>query len=111
MCIRDRVGIANAIELSLLAAGGEVVAVNDEVLGPSILAAYRLNDTAGASLLSLTPAEREVTADLLRGLSNREIAAKRNRRVRTIANQVASVLAKVGAGSRRTLVTALAGRP
>ncbi len=106
-----KVGIANAIELSLLAAGGEVVAVNDEVLGPSILAAYRLNDTAGAGLLSLTPAEREVTADLLRGLSNREIAAKRNRRVRTIANQVASVLAKVGAGSRRTLVTALAGRP
>ncbi len=51
----------------------------------------------------LTPAEREVARLVLEGLSNAEIARRRGRSIRTVANQVASIFAKAGAGSRREL--------
>jgi DNA-binding CsgD family transcriptional regulator len=51
----------------------------------------------------LTSAEREILVLLQRGLSNQEIANVRDRSVRTIANQVASLLRKTGSGSRREL--------
>ena len=51
----------------------------------------------------LTSAEREILALLQRGLSNQQIATLRARSVRTIANQVASLLRKTGTGSRREL--------
>lgn len=52
----------------------------------------------------LTEAERDVLSLLRRGLSNREIAVTRERSVRTVANQVASLLRKTGSSSRRALV-------
>jgi len=53
----------------------------------------------------LTAAERDVLELLRQGLSNRAIAERRSRSVRTIANQVARLLQKLKAPSRRALVT------
>lgn len=50
-----------------------------------------------------TESEREVLALVRMGMSNEAIASARGRSVRTIANQVASLLRKTGAGSRRAL--------
>jgi DNA-binding NarL/FixJ family response regulator len=52
----------------------------------------------------LTEAERDVLTLVTEGRSNGEIAAIRSRSVRTIANQVGSLLRKTNAASRRTLV-------
>lgn len=51
----------------------------------------------------LTAAETEVARLAARGLSNAEIAARRNVSVRTVANQMASILRKLGVSSRREL--------
>ena len=52
---------------------------------------------------SLSDAEREVLDLLLEGKSNAEIAHERNRSIRTIANQVASILRKTDSASRHVL--------
>jgi len=52
---------------------------------------------------SLSDAERKVLALLLEGKSNAEIAHARNRSIRTIANQVASILRKTDSASRHVL--------
>lgn len=52
----------------------------------------------------LTKSEREILTLLERGMSNNEIASLRSRSVRTIANQVASLLKKTRASSRRELL-------
>jgi DNA-binding NarL/FixJ family response regulator len=57
----------------------------------------------GERLPSLTPTERTIVADLLAGLDNREIAFRRCRSQRTVANQVQSIFRKLGVGSRREL--------
>lgn len=54
--------------------------------------------------IALTDAERDVLELLQHGLSNEEIASMRSRSVRTIANQVASLLRKTNSRSRRELV-------
>jgi DNA-binding CsgD family transcriptional regulator len=74
------------------------------------LTAVALAPGARVDLGALTAAEREVLAELLRGASNDAIAAQRNRSARTVANQVASVFAKLGVDSRRALQAKLAGR-
>lgn len=51
----------------------------------------------------LTKAEAEVAALAIEGKSNAEIAAARDTSVRTVANQMASILRKLGLGSRREL--------
>jgi DNA-binding CsgD family transcriptional regulator len=51
----------------------------------------------------LTRAEREVCEQLLLGASNAEIAAWRGTSARTVANQVASIFAKLGVSSRAEL--------
>jgi DNA-binding CsgD family transcriptional regulator len=53
----------------------------------------------------LSDAEREIYELLRRGLSNRAIASLRSRSMRTIANQVASILRKTRHRSRRELLT------
>lgn len=58
---------------------------------------------AGFERSALTTAERHVLELVSMGLTNAEIAKMRNRSVRTVANQVASLLAKTGATSRRAL--------
>jgi len=59
---------------------------------------------------SLTPAEREVAALLFAGKSNAAIARSRGVAVRTIANQVASILKKLRVGSRAELIAQLGAR-
>lgn len=58
---------------------------------------------------ALTAAERHVLALLVQGLSNQAIARIRSRSVRTIANQVATLLQKTGAPSRRALAARTSG--
>lgn len=60
--------------------------------------------------LGLTAAEIEVAKLAVSGLSNRAIAEKRGSSVRTVANQMASVLQKLGATSR-VQVAARLGEP
>lgn len=80
----SKIGLASAIELARLA---RALVTEADVLDAS----------------ALTAAEREVLALLVAGKSNREIAAARRRSVRTVANQVASILRKTGACSRASL--------
>ncbi len=54
----------------------------------------------------LTEAESEVALAVARGLSNAAIAAERGAAVRTVANQVAAVMKKLGVSSRVELATA-----
>lgn len=55
----------------------------------------------------LTRAEKEVTALVLEGLSNREIAKARGTSVRTIANQVAAIFRKLKVTARVELSQAI----
>lgn len=77
-----------------------------EALGDFILLEYRSG--AAAVAVPLTGAEREVLDLLLRGLSNAEIATRRHRSGRTVANQVASLLAKHRVHGRAELFALLA---
>ena len=52
----------------------------------------------------LTPAERAVSALMLEGLGNAEIARVRRVSPRTVANQAAIIFGKLGVGSRGQLV-------
>lgn len=54
----------------------------------------------GALTARLSASERAVAALVVEGLDNASIARARGRSLRTIANQVAAVLRKVGVGSR-----------
>jgi len=56
---------------------------------------------------SLTEAERDVALAVARGLSNAEIATARSASPRTIANQVAALMKKLGVSSRVELVARL----
>lgn len=55
----------------------------------------------------LTGAERQVLGLLLEGLTNAAIARARGTALRTVANQVAAIFAKLGVGSRAELAAAL----
>jgi DNA-binding CsgD family transcriptional regulator len=69
------------------------------------LAAVLTRDPRGRfAEASLTAAESDVLELLQRGLSNDAIAKLRSRSVRTIANQVASLLRKTHSPSRRALI-------
>lgn len=71
-----------------------------------ILVSVPLRSEHAAEPLSL--AEREVAALIVRGRSNEQIARARNKSIRTIANQVASAMRKLGVGSRIELSSVLA---
>ena len=58
---------------------------------------------------ALTSAERDVLTRVVRGESNQAIASARNTSVRTIANQVASLLRKCAAASRFDLIRRYGG--
>jgi|HubBroStandDraft_4_1064222.scaffolds.fasta_scaffold440022_2 DNA-binding NarL/FixJ family response regulator len=57
---------------------------------------------------TLSPAEREVAVLAAAGLTNLAIAKYRGKAVRTIANQMASILCKLGVGSRYDLAARFA---
>ena len=55
----------------------------------------------------LSVAEREVALAVLRGETNETIARDRNTSIRTVANQIAAVFAKLGVNSRIELALAV----
>jgi len=57
----------------------------------------------------LTDAEWQVARMVVAGLSNQQMAEARGRAVRTVANQVAQVLAKLGVERRSQLAARLLG--
>lgn len=58
-----------------------------------------------ADFTRLSDAEAEVGRLVVRGFSNAEIAVVRGTSVRTVANQMASILRKLGLASRRELAS------
>lgn len=85
--------MCHGVKLDFLAVGSEWFAV----------VRYEIQlDAAAAD--QLTPAERSVLHLLFERLSNQEIAALRHTSVRTVANQVASIFAKLHVGSRAELL-------
>ncbi len=52
---------------------------------------------------ALTSSERAIFLSILRGLTNAEIAARRKRSLRTVANQIASLFRKLAVSSRAEL--------
>lgn len=56
-----------------------------------------------AATAQLSASEAHVLKLIVGGRSNAEIAAERRTSVRTVANQVASILRKLGVGSRYEL--------
>jgi DNA-binding NarL/FixJ family response regulator len=55
----------------------------------------------------LTPAELDIAQAIVRGASNADIARMRGTSVRTVANQVASILGRLGASSRSQVAAKL----
>jgi DNA-binding CsgD family transcriptional regulator len=80
--------VPDGLRMSRMTVGAEELAV----------LSFSLPDSAPPD--TLTVAERAVAAALLEGLSNAKIASARRTSVRTVANQVASVLRKLGVRSR-----------
>jgi DNA-binding CsgD family transcriptional regulator len=59
---------------------------------------------------ALTASEREVLAQVARGMSNADIARARGTSTHTVANQIASLFRKTGAHSRADLARWASGR-
>ena len=74
----------------------------------SFLAVVRVPLEAGSALLKLSPVERQVASLAAEGLSNAAIGLRRGTSERTVANQMASILRKLGVGSRYHLASRLA---
>jgi len=103
-----------------LLAGIRVVAAGDALLSPSVTRrllrefAQRAPRARGNLLEPLTEREREVLAEVARGLSNAEIAESLHMSVATAKTHVSRILAKLNARDRAQLViiayeTGLAG--
>jgi len=80
------------------------------VVDGELLVVVSLPVVTGGVGAALTRAERAIAQDVAAGYSNAEIARRRGRSVRTIANQLAALYRKLGVGSRSELVRALFGR-
>jgi DNA-binding NarL/FixJ family response regulator len=98
-------GIAESTVAHRLAAASARLGLSSRVELVRLAAMLAHDPRAHAPPPVLTAAERDVLELLTQGLSNAEIAARRSRSVRTIANQVASMLAKTGSDTRRVLAT------
>jgi DNA-binding NarL/FixJ family response regulator len=83
--------------------GGLVVELVGEEL---VLFSWELEPISNPGL---TSAEQAVLSHLVEGASNAAIARARSTSVRTVANQVASLLRKLGAGSRFDLIRRFGG--
>jgi DNA-binding NarL/FixJ family response regulator len=83
----------SALRVTELDVGGEkLLVISYPIEQPDLVARF-----------GLTEAEACVAQLAIEGLSNAEIARRRGSSARTIANQVAAVLRKVGVASRREL--------
>jgi DNA-binding CsgD family transcriptional regulator len=78
-----------------------------EIAGESLVViSMPVADTSSAGA-GLTVAERQVAHDVLAGLSNAEIARRRGRSPRTIANQLGSIYRKLRVSSRAEMTARL----
>lgn len=96
------------------AAGGETSELRASAIVVGGQRLIVLSLPRGEPRAPLTASEREVYDEVVRGRTNREIALARGTAERTVANQVASVMRKLGVGSRAELVArhfALGGAP
>jgi len=59
---------------------------------------------------ALTPSEEAIVLAVFEGTSNRDIASARGTSVKTVANQLLQLYAKLGVNSRAELVLRLRGR-
>jgi DNA-binding NarL/FixJ family response regulator len=84
------------VEVELLEIGGERLAI--------------LTFPSERTPEGLSPAELEILRLLRKGMSNAEIARARATSVRTVANQVASLLRRFGVASRHELLIAIAAQ-
>ena len=104
--IAHELGLTEGYVSRLLAHGAQKLGLTS--VRDLLRLAARLDSTSSTlSTESLSPAEHEVLQLLGEGHSNQQIAEARGVATRTVANQVAAVLAKTGAASRRELF----GRP
>jgi DNA-binding NarL/FixJ family response regulator len=75
-----------------------------EIGGQTVMVlSYPIEESDPLPETELSPAEIEVARLAIEGLSNAEIAARRETRIRTVANQMASILRKLDLTSRREL--------
>ena len=81
----------------------------DVEIGGDRLKVVSMPSVSSGALDMLTVTEREVALDVITGLSNDEIAQKRGRAPRTIANQLASLYQKLGIRSRAELTVLVLG--
>jgi len=109
--VEEKLGLSSRVEItSFFAQNGlrrklAEVAFADEQL---LIGAYPLIDAASVSCL--TQAEREVTAQIIAGSTNFDIALRRGSSVRTIANQINSIFTKLNVRSRSELAARLQAR-
>jgi DNA-binding NarL/FixJ family response regulator len=94
--VRKPAGVRADLEVFDLELGGQAFVVMSLPTG-----------TSSSQPDGLSEAERQVAADSSSGLSNAEIAKKRGRSPRTIANQLASIYRKLKVASRAELATRL----
>lgn len=78
-------------------------AAEPAVGGPPVEVRYPAGFRALGCSARLSPAETEVAQLALSGLTNSQIAERRGTSARTVANQMASLLRKLGVASRREL--------
>ncbi|MBX3222808.1 MAG: helix-turn-helix transcriptional regulator [Labilithrix sp.] len=97
-------GVSPSIVSMRMASAAAKVGVSSRMDLVRLAAMLSRDPRARFADIALTDAESDVLELLQRGLSNKEIAAMRSRSVRTIANQVASLLRKTQTRSRRELV-------
>lgn len=107
-----KLGLAGRVELSGLRATLEHAHARRFVMQR---AAPRIDAVAGPALdadlsSQLTPAERDVARRVIEGHDNRAVARLRGTSVRTVANQIASILQKTGKRSRADLAASGATR-
>jgi DNA-binding CsgD family transcriptional regulator len=81
--------------------GLRITHLGDGLILLSLPAVRAASATSGRA--RLTGAEAEVAALAVRGLANRAIADARGSSQRTVANQLASIYAKLGISGRREL--------
>lgn len=97
-----RVGVRKPVELLRIAYQLTSQPANDEQREPH-------EDETTTTDVRLTAAEREILKLVVAGLSNRTIARARNRSLRTVANQVATLLRKLRCASRYHLAASRRG--
>jgi DNA-binding NarL/FixJ family response regulator len=98
-----------ATEVGLSETGAPPQGLAVELWEGGELALFSWDTVAARPAVPITPAEAGVLALIVRGCSNAEIAAERGVSMRTVANQVASLLKKLRAGSRFELIRQYGG--